>query len=273
MFSSKFDFEISLKKPYKLCDYRPSYGYVLEDYLKEFKAWGYCDVDMLFGHLSDFVTDRMLDIYDKIYTLGHLTIYKNAFDNNRVFMDTYKGRTLYKEIFTTEKTCVFDEDGADECNVNSLFAARNKAVYLVDHSLNINPDRIYFRRVVFKGRNEMINRYGFETEPYRRSVYLWDKGYVNRYYFFDHKLIKSNATYIHLQKRKMSLANGVESCETIQIRPNSFIPCSTTINSLSSFLKVFMRTYTIGYFARKMKDILRYNIYYTLRGINFTYKP
>lgn len=273
LFSSKFDFDISLKFPYKLCDFKPSYGYVFEDYIKDYKAWGHCDVDMLFGHLSDFITESVLDAYDKIFTLGHLVIYKNTLENNRVFMDIYKGRLLYREVFTNEKYCFFDEDGANEFNVNSLFAARNnKAIYLVDHSLNINPWRIYFRRAVFKGRNEMINRYGFETEPYRHSVYLWDKGYVNRYYFYDHQLIKSNFTYIHLQKRKMSFVDGIDQHETILIRPNSFIPCRREINSISSFIINLLHTYTISYFKNRIKDIMIFDIYHTIRKINFRYE-
>lgn len=30
---SKFDFPISLSTPYKLCDYKPAYGYIFEEYL------------------------------------------------------------------------------------------------------------------------------------------------------------------------------------------------------------------------------------------------
>ena len=33
---SKFDFKIILDQPYKLCDYKPSYGYVFEEYIKEY---------------------------------------------------------------------------------------------------------------------------------------------------------------------------------------------------------------------------------------------
>ena len=37
LIQSKFDFEISLEKPYKLCDFRPAYGFLFEEYLKEFR--------------------------------------------------------------------------------------------------------------------------------------------------------------------------------------------------------------------------------------------
>ena len=31
--SNKFDFKIRLKEPYKICDFRPAYGYLFAEYL------------------------------------------------------------------------------------------------------------------------------------------------------------------------------------------------------------------------------------------------
>ena len=51
---SKFDFEISLKTPYKLCDYRAAYGLIFEEELKEYDYWGFCDTDVLLGDIYQF---------------------------------------------------------------------------------------------------------------------------------------------------------------------------------------------------------------------------
>ena len=32
---SKFDFKISLEEPYKLCDYKPAYGYIFEEFIRK----------------------------------------------------------------------------------------------------------------------------------------------------------------------------------------------------------------------------------------------
>ena len=32
---SKFDFEIKITEPHKLCDYKPAYGYIFEEYLED----------------------------------------------------------------------------------------------------------------------------------------------------------------------------------------------------------------------------------------------
>lgn len=40
VFVSKFDFKIALDKPYKFCDFRHTYGYEFEDYLKGYSFFG-----------------------------------------------------------------------------------------------------------------------------------------------------------------------------------------------------------------------------------------
>ena len=57
---SKFDFEICLDRPYKLCDYKCAYGYIFGDYLKEYDFWGHSDCDLIYGRLSDFITDDIV---------------------------------------------------------------------------------------------------------------------------------------------------------------------------------------------------------------------
>ena len=41
--------DVQLKSPYKLCDFKPLYGIIFEDYLKEYDYWGYSDIDMIIG--------------------------------------------------------------------------------------------------------------------------------------------------------------------------------------------------------------------------------
>lgn len=105
---SCFDFKISLNTPYKLCDLKPAYGYIFQQYIEGYDHWGYCDFDMIFGNLRDFLTDSKLERYEKIYAMGHLSIYKNNEKVNTVFM-SQKGKLNYKDVFTTDQIKVFDE--------------------------------------------------------------------------------------------------------------------------------------------------------------------
>ena len=50
-----FDFPIYLDHPYKLCDYKPAYGYIFPEYTKGYDYWGHCDMtDCIFGNLRKF---------------------------------------------------------------------------------------------------------------------------------------------------------------------------------------------------------------------------
>lgn len=254
---SKFDFQISLSTPYKLCDYKPAYGYIFEEYLDSYKAWGHCDVDTLMGHLDDFITNQDLELYDKMFCLGHMVIYRNTIENNRLFMAKFNGRFLYKESFTTDKITVFDEEGISKgVNINRLFLEHGRRVYEVDHSLNINSNRFFFRRTVYKGNVEMVNRNGFEAEPYRKAVYLWENGFICRYYFYDGKLIKSNHPYIHLQSRCMSFNKDILCFPVVKIMPNSFSFLEFKEVTVENFSKIrkFDRNYVS--YSRLFKEFV-----------------
>ena len=45
----KFDFEVSLNTAYKLCDFKPAYGYIFSDECEGYDYWGFCDTDILLG--------------------------------------------------------------------------------------------------------------------------------------------------------------------------------------------------------------------------------
>jgi hypothetical protein len=36
---NKYDFKINLSKPYKLCDFKPAYGDIFNEYLSEYDFW------------------------------------------------------------------------------------------------------------------------------------------------------------------------------------------------------------------------------------------
>jgi hypothetical protein len=55
-----FDFPIVLDRPYKLCEYKQAYGYILQDYMKEYDFWGFGDLDLVYGDLRSFFTEDIL---------------------------------------------------------------------------------------------------------------------------------------------------------------------------------------------------------------------
>ena len=45
-------FEVAVSSGYKLCDFKPAYGTIFSDCIKDYDFWGYCDMDMIFGNVS-----------------------------------------------------------------------------------------------------------------------------------------------------------------------------------------------------------------------------
>lgn len=67
----------------KLCDIRPAYGKLFQEHIKSFDFWGFCDVDIIWGDVRNFITDEMLANYDIISSRkeaisGHFTIFRNT---------------------------------------------------------------------------------------------------------------------------------------------------------------------------------------------------
>ena len=103
-----FDFQIALNRPYKLCEFKQAYGYVLQDYIKGYDFWGYGDLDLVYGDIRAFLTDSVLE-HKFLLGWGHLTLLHNDEDANTYFMKPVAGYQSYKDAFTTTKITFFDE--------------------------------------------------------------------------------------------------------------------------------------------------------------------
>lgn len=222
MVRAKFNFNVSLETPYKLCDFKPAYGYIFEEYTKEYRYWGHCDIDVVLGNLNVFLDPLLEQNYDKIFQLGHMTIYKNTFENNRIFMNRYKNRNLYKEVFSTPDICWFDESWKDEFNINSIFLSMGKNIYSKDLSLNVVVGKNQFYRTEFVGNISDSCSHGYKVEKYKDALYLWNKGNIERYYLNDKNLIKESYLYFHFQSRRMKMDLKCINASVIKILANNF---------------------------------------------------
>lgn len=231
---NKFDFEILLSKPYKLCDYKPTYGYIFEDYIKEYKYWAHCDCDVIFGNLEKFLSPILQQDYDKIFAAGHLTIYKNTFENNRRFMGkSISGKTLYNKVFTHEKIFGFDEDYFSE-NIHSIFKNSNCKIYDKDLAFNILPTYYNIVRGYYNASHE---RKKWLSEKKKLQILCWDRQGVYSLTNEGNKLHREEYLYVHLLMRKMknTISDNVEG--VIQICPDSFRVMKNNINNIREWEK------------------------------------
>lgn len=73
--------------PYKLCDFKVTYGFVFEEILKKYDYWGYSDIDLVYGDLNKLITRAdIFGVYDKIFDLGHLSFFRNKAEINSLFL-------------------------------------------------------------------------------------------------------------------------------------------------------------------------------------------
>lgn len=248
LFQGKFDFEISLNTPYKLCDYKPAYGYIFEEYLKDYKFWGHCDLDIIVGNLDRFISNDMLNDFDKIFALGHMILYKNNYENNRVFMSEMNSELLYKQSFTTNNITVFDEVGVNNKNVNTIFIEKGKKVFEEDLSLNIKVLPTKFIRTVFD-----FNSFSFKDEKYINAIYFWKNGEVNRAYLCNREIIIEKFPYIHLQARKMTYNKKTLNRNYFKILPNVFLNMEYPEINVKNFKKIKKKRISLHYFILHYK--------------------
>jgi len=102
--------DIVVHHPYKLCDFKPAYGFIFKDLVSNYDFWGCSDIDMIFGNIRNFITSKILNEYDVItprhdYLGGYFTLYRNIRKVNELFRHSRD----YERVFTTPFHYCFDE--------------------------------------------------------------------------------------------------------------------------------------------------------------------
>lgn len=100
--AKKTGISAKIERGYKLADFKPLYGLLFEDLLRDFDFWGYCDLDQIFGNIRRFVTNELLSDYDVITTgekwvSGHFTLLKNNEFCRRLFERSPSHRLMLQD--------------------------------------------------------------------------------------------------------------------------------------------------------------------------------
>jgi len=204
------DFDFRLENPYKLCDYRPIFGLIFEDYLTDYDFWGYCDVDLIFGIISNYVNDEILNHYDRVYKHGHFCLYRNDDRVNKFsLMDSTKYNMSAKDFLSLDYSSHFDEGFLIRrlCEEQNILNYYSLDFADIDYSClefkNAQPERAYF------------------DSP---QIYEWNKGKVTKHYISEGSVRQEEVEYLHLQKRKMLVSGITYNTDRYLIVPNEFIP-------------------------------------------------
>lgn len=215
LIQKKFNFEIALPNAYKLCDFKPTYGYVFSEYIAQYDYWGYCDMtDCIFGDLRKFITDMLLDNNDKLGFLGHMTIYKNTEEVCKRFFLAEKMGYELKNILGVNENKAFDESPI--YGINSIYKEFGFKEERIDNIyFDIVPIEYAFRRAEY---------IGYDYRPAKKipMIFEWSNGKLYSYILDFNRIEKKEIGYVHFQKRRM-IREFDEISDKYIIVPNKFV--------------------------------------------------
>lgn len=213
---AKFDFKIEIIRPHKLCDFKVAYGYIFENEIRDYKYWGHGDLDLIYGNLGKFIDPLMLEGYDKIYSLGHLSLYKNSYENNRVFMDKLVAMKPYRKIFATDKAYAFDEWHCPLGSINELFKNRKSKFFEINHCANLSSGSSSFQL-----SNYIINFQNYSIDKNFNNIFSLSDNVLLRYSYIHKKMKVIEYPYLHFHKRDMKIQ--CKNFNEFMMVPNAFI--------------------------------------------------
>ncbi|RFS26878.1 hypothetical protein DVR12_03585 [Chitinophaga silvatica] len=203
--SLKLGFNIQITEPYKICDLKPAYGLIFEDYIKDFQYWGILDIDLILGNLKAFINVNILNEYDiitakKEYLTGHFTIFRNCSKVNNLFTES----THYKYVFQSNTIFSFDE-----CNsiwkhllkgipITAIPAKIDSMTHVVKRLEKTNSLKIYFENLVLE-QNKLDNQGNFSEW---NDTLSWNNGKLfnfnekKEYLYFHFHFLKKKRSFI-----------------------------------------------------------------------------
>ena len=241
LFESKFNTKIYLKTPYKLCDYKPYYGFLFSEYLKDYDFWGYCDCDLIFGNIRTFITDELLEKYDKLLRRGHFSLIRNSEDINQNFMafDTYK------TVITSPVIYGYDESIK---GYHLGFAGE-----LMEKGYRFYDEKRYIADIDF--RHFPFFRIENTEQP---LAFKSHSGKLYELSVIGNRISEEEIMYVHFQKRFFDeVTEDVD--KDIYIIPNRMIACDSITMNPETLLKL-ISTEKPGYYdvyREKMDSIKR----------------
>lgn len=227
-----FPFQVALKAPYKICDFRPGFAEIFPSFIEGFDFWGYCDIDLLYGDIRAFITEEVLEKHDRVFYNGHISLYRNCEKMNSLYryQETEYPAVNYEECYSLRRAFYFDEFGGmyTKCLCNNIS---------VFEDLSIRRDPII-------GEEKF---YWESVDDSTQFVIFWEKGKL----YSIQRGEKKELIYAHFFRRKFVVPEIPENVESIVIAP-----CEVRFNSQVTE-QDFVKTEQAGYRKRYRQEALK----------------
>jgi hypothetical protein len=171
-----------LRRPYKICDFRPAFGCLFPEWFSGYDFWGHCDADVVFGDLERFFPAKVFEGHKKIQMRGALSFFRNDADGNSLFRLPHPF-IKYGEVFSDHRYCGFDEwEG-----LHKILKFNGLDYFLSNDLAEIQVSRY---DLVLSHRMNHV-----------KQLFTWEDGRILRTGWIDGQGIHDEYAYIHLQKR------------------------------------------------------------------------
>ena len=209
----KYDFPISLRTPYRLCNFKPAYGDIFSDYLSNFDFWGYCDCDLIWGRLA-FYWLQHAEQTDRFGIFGHCSLFRNT----EKYRYLYKYHDAYKIAFSNDYSFLFDEIGFKKiCEIAGVQRAPD--FWLGDFA----PRQFNFSPVYPCGASA--------TPAWLQVFSVEEDGRLLRHAVVNHEVVSNEMAYIHFLKRRMQVPTELDLDSRLMIVPNRILNANEKITA------------------------------------------
>lgn len=187
--SKKIGLKIKTRCHYKVCDFKPAYGVIFEDYLKKYDFWGHDDIDKVFGNFRKIITDKLLEKYDVISTekskvVGYLTLFRN----NKKINNAFRQSVDYEKVFQDgKKHYTFDEDGKEIENMTRVVKKLKSQRKIRYYSKDLTENDVCFWKFKFHWKNGRLIKQSGKYKKHSKKVYKPEEVLCFHFLFFKNK--------------------------------------------------------------------------------------
>jgi len=209
---------VALDRAYKLCDIRPLYAELFAELVEGFDWWGWGDLDVLYGDLSEALWPGLVGPYAMVMTQGSLCLNRNTPFLKQLYKTRLPGAPYFEDVVTDPISRVFDETPGFK-----RFAAHyNLPVYRPPALADIDA---------VKSRFTIGSKYSREVD-YDAQWFVCRAGRIYREAWHEGQFLRREFGYIHLQKRKFApLTAEVLNAPAFAIIPDRFVAIDDEIPS------------------------------------------
>lgn len=176
---------IEIERAYKICDFRPCYGLIFQDYLSGYDYWGYGDIDLIYGNLSTYILPKIGEGFDvlsnrKEIMSGSLSIFRNTTAINSLF----KKSDFFLKLLRSNRYEGLDETAHDNRTwegANKLTLPSQSFTYLIAYAQEKGLLKVSFETTCeeFLGKHDIVkfeeNRLTFNGNEISYYHYVCNK--------------------------------------------------------------------------------------------------